>query len=31
VPAACLVGGGLALLGGLLQLVRWHRARDVYA
>jgi MFS family permease len=31
VPAACLVGGGLALLGVLLQLVRWRRARDVYA
>jgi MFS family permease len=31
VPAACLVGGGLALLGVLLQLVRWRRSRDVYA
>jgi MFS family permease len=31
VPAACLVGGGLALLGVLLQLFRWRRARDVYA
>jgi predicted MFS family arabinose efflux permease len=27
VPAACLVGGGLALLGVLVQLVRWRRAK----
>jgi MFS family permease len=31
VPAACLVGGGLALTGVLFQLARWRRARDVYA
>jgi MFS family permease len=31
VPAACLVGGGLALVGVLLQLTRWRRAKDVYA
>jgi predicted MFS family arabinose efflux permease len=31
VPAACLVGGGLALLGVLVQLARWRRAKDVYA
>jgi MFS family permease len=31
VPAACLVGGGLALLGVLLQLARWRRAKDAYA
>ena len=31
VPAACLVGGGLALLGVLLQLARWRRAKHVYA
>ena len=31
VPAACLVGGGLALLGVLLQLTRWRRAKDAYA
>ena len=31
VPAACAVGGGLALLGVLIQLVRWQRARDAYA
>jgi hypothetical protein len=31
VPAACLVGGGLALVGVLVQLGRWRRARDVYA
>jgi MFS family permease len=31
VPAACLVGGGLALLGLLVQLVRWRRIRDAYA
>jgi predicted MFS family arabinose efflux permease len=31
VPAACLVGGGLALLGVLLQLARWQRAKDAYA
>jgi predicted MFS family arabinose efflux permease len=31
VPAACLMGGGLALLGVLLQLARWQRARGAYA
>jgi len=31
VPAACLVGGGLALLGVLFQLARWRRAKDAYA
>ena len=31
VPAACLVGGGLALIGVLLQLARWRRAKHVYA
>ena len=31
VPAACLVGGGLALLGVLVQLARWRRAKHVYA
>jgi predicted MFS family arabinose efflux permease len=31
VPAACIVGGGLALLGVLVQLARWRRAKDVYA
>jgi predicted MFS family arabinose efflux permease len=31
VPAACLAGGGLALLGVLVQLVRWRRAKDAYA
>jgi MFS family permease len=31
VPTACLVGGGLALVGVLLQLARWRRAKDVYA
>ena len=31
VPAACLVGGGLALLGVLVQLARWRRAKDAYA
>jgi MFS family permease len=31
VPAACLVGGGLALAGVLLQLTRWRRAKDAYA
>jgi predicted MFS family arabinose efflux permease len=31
VPAACLVGGGLALLGVLLQLARWRRVRGTYA
>jgi MFS family permease len=31
VPAACLVGGGLALVGVLLQLARWRRAKHVYA
>jgi predicted MFS family arabinose efflux permease len=30
VPAACLVGGGIALLGVLVQLARWRRARDAY-
>jgi predicted MFS family arabinose efflux permease len=27
VPAACLVGGGLALLGVLFQLTRWRRVK----
>ncbi len=31
VPAACAVGGGLALVGVLIQLTRWQRARDAYA
>ena len=31
VPAACLVGGSLALVGVLLQLARWRRAKHVYA
>jgi predicted MFS family arabinose efflux permease len=31
VPAACLVGGSLALIGVLLQLARWRRAKHVYA
>jgi MFS family permease len=31
VPAACIVGGGLALLGVLVQLARWRRAKEVYA
>jgi MFS family permease len=31
VPAACLVGGGLALFGVLLQLARWRRAKERYA
>jgi MFS family permease len=31
VPAACIVGGSLALLGVLVQLARWRRAKDVYA
>jgi predicted MFS family arabinose efflux permease len=31
VPAACLVGGGLALAGVLLQLTRWRRTKDAYA
>jgi predicted MFS family arabinose efflux permease len=31
VPAACAVGGGLALLGVLVQLARWRRSKDVYA
>jgi predicted MFS family arabinose efflux permease len=31
VPAACLFGGGVALVGVLLQLARWQRAKDVYA
>ena len=31
VPAACLVGGSLALAGVLLQLARWRRAKHVYA
>ena len=31
VPAACLVGGSLALLGVLFQLARWRRAKHVYA
>jgi uncharacterized membrane protein AbrB (regulator of aidB expression) len=30
VPAACLFGGGVALVGVLLQLARWQRAKDVY-
>jgi predicted MFS family arabinose efflux permease len=30
VPAACLVGGGIALLGALVQLARWRRAKDAY-
>jgi MFS family permease len=31
VPAACAVGGGLALLAVLVQVARWRRAKDVYA
>src|SRR5262245_18087678 len=31
VPTACLVGGGLALIGALIQLARWQRAKHVYA
>jgi MFS family permease len=31
VPAACLVGGGIGLLGALFQLARWRRAKHVYA
>jgi predicted MFS family arabinose efflux permease len=31
VPAACLVGGGLAMLGVLVQLVRWRRAKGRFA
>jgi MFS family permease len=31
VPAAYIVGGSLALLGVLVQLARWRRAKDVYA
>jgi predicted MFS family arabinose efflux permease len=30
VPAACLVGGGIALLGALVQLARWRSAKDAY-
>jgi MFS family permease len=30
VPAACLFGGGVALVGVLLQLARGQRAKDVY-
>jgi MFS family permease len=31
VPAACLVGGGLAILGVLLQLARWQRSKEAFA
>jgi predicted MFS family arabinose efflux permease len=31
VPTACAAGGGLALVAVLIQVVRWRRARDVYA
>jgi MFS family permease len=31
VPAACLVGGGLAILGVLVQLARWRRAKGAFA
>ena len=31
VPAACLVGGGLALIGVLLQLARWRHAKHIFA
>jgi MFS family permease len=31
VPAACAVGGGLALIAVLVQMARWRRAKDVYA
>jgi MFS family permease len=31
VPAACMVGGGLAMLGVLVQLVRWRRAKGGFA
>jgi MFS family permease len=31
VPAACLVGGGLALVGVLVQLVRWRRITGAHA
>jgi MFS family permease len=31
VPAACLVGGGLAVLGVLVQLVRWQRSKEAFA
>src|SRR5262245_33577187 len=31
VPAACLVGGGLAVLGVLVQLARWQRSKEAYA
>ena len=31
VPAACAVGGGLALIAVLIQVARWQRARDAYA
>jgi predicted MFS family arabinose efflux permease len=31
VPAACAVGGGLALIAVLIQLVRWRRASHAYA
>jgi MFS family permease len=31
VPTACLIGGGLGLVGALVQLARWQRAKHVYA
>jgi hypothetical protein len=31
VPAACLLGGGLALLGLIVQLARWRRVKAAYA
>ena len=31
VPAACAVGGGLALIAVLVQLIRWRRAASLFA